>query len=171
MDEDTHRASRDTFRDKKPQVSQDAVEEYYERDVSPGRARSSYQNMSRSSVQVLSDFNGFNSSPDDTPTNLSRRESYEKPGQDIAENMFTEKRNMSVSSTDTSVTESGDNFVSLKNNEAPPYHILTSSQKKVLVYIVSMAGMFSPLSSNIYFPAIGKIANVSIEGRSWQYSC
>ncbi|OCL08714.1 florfenicol exporter [Glonium stellatum] len=40
----------------------------------------------------------------------------------------------------------------------PPYHILTPRQKKQLVYIVSLAGLFSPLSSNIYFPALDTIA-------------
>ncbi|KAK3937506.1 major facilitator superfamily domain-containing protein [Diplogelasinospora grovesii] len=40
----------------------------------------------------------------------------------------------------------------------PPYHIFTTTKKWQLVYIVSLAGLFSPLSSNIYFPALGAIA-------------
>ncbi|KAK3693414.1 major facilitator superfamily domain-containing protein [Podospora appendiculata] len=40
----------------------------------------------------------------------------------------------------------------------PPYHVFTTRQKWQLVYIVSLAGLFSPLSSNIYFPALGAIA-------------
>ncbi|KAK3335215.1 major facilitator superfamily domain-containing protein [Cercophora scortea] len=40
----------------------------------------------------------------------------------------------------------------------PPYHIFTTRQKWQLVYIVSLAGLFSPLSSNIYFPALEAIA-------------
>lgn len=40
----------------------------------------------------------------------------------------------------------------------PPYHISTPRQKKLLVYIVSLAGLFSPLSSNIYTPALDTIA-------------
>ncbi|KAH8676592.1 major facilitator superfamily domain-containing protein [Tricladium varicosporioides] len=40
----------------------------------------------------------------------------------------------------------------------PPYHVFTLAKKKQLVYIVSLAGLFSPLSSNIYFPALGRIA-------------
>ncbi|PVH89914.1 MFS general substrate transporter [Cadophora sp. DSE1049] len=40
----------------------------------------------------------------------------------------------------------------------PPYHVFTLAKKKQLVYIVSLAGLFSPLSSNIYFPALGAIA-------------
>jgi hypothetical protein len=42
-----------------------------------------------------------------------------------------------------------------------PYHVFSTQQKRVLVYIVSLAGLFSPLSSNIYFPALNAIADVS----------
>lgn len=45
--------------------------------------------------------------------------------------------------------------------EPPHYSILTRRQKQTLVYIVSLAAIFSPLSSNIYFPAIDTIAKVS----------
>jgi len=44
----------------------------------------------------------------------------------------------------------------------PPYHIFTLSKKKQMVYIVSLAGLFSPLSSNIYFPALGQISRVQL---------
>jgi hypothetical protein len=44
----------------------------------------------------------------------------------------------------------------------PPYHVFTLAKKKQLVYIVSLAGLFSPLSSNIYFPALGQIAIVRL---------
>ncbi|KAL2849736.1 major facilitator superfamily domain-containing protein [Aspergillus pseudodeflectus] len=40
-----------------------------------------------------------------------------------------------------------------------PYHILSKNQKWNLVIFVSLAGCFSPLSSNIYFPAIDTISN------------
>ncbi|KAL2203372.1 MFS general substrate transporter [Sarocladium strictum] len=40
-----------------------------------------------------------------------------------------------------------------------PYHIFSRRQKWKLVYLVSLAGCFSPLSSNIYFPAISTIAS------------
>jgi hypothetical protein len=43
----------------------------------------------------------------------------------------------------------------------PPHSIFTRKQKKMLVYIVSMAAIFSPLSSNIYFPAVDTISKVS----------
>lgn len=41
----------------------------------------------------------------------------------------------------------------------PPYHILSKAQKWRLVVFVSLAGAFSPLSSNIYFPAIQSISH------------
>ncbi|KAK3392696.1 MFS general substrate transporter [Podospora didyma] len=40
-----------------------------------------------------------------------------------------------------------------------PYHVFTTRKKWQLVYIVSLAGLFSPLSSNIYFPALSAIAD------------
>ncbi|KAK2600014.1 hypothetical protein QQS21_005248 [Conoideocrella luteorostrata] len=40
-----------------------------------------------------------------------------------------------------------------------PYHIFSRCQKWHLVYLVSIAGSFSPLSSNIYFPAIDTISS------------
>lgn len=43
-----------------------------------------------------------------------------------------------------------------------PYHVLSFQSKRHLVYIISFAALFSPLSSNIYFPAIDNIATVSI---------
>ncbi|KAJ6001104.1 hypothetical protein N7481_001513 [Penicillium waksmanii] len=39
-----------------------------------------------------------------------------------------------------------------------PYHILSNKQKWNLVILVSLASSFSPLSSNIYFPAIDTIS-------------
>jgi hypothetical protein len=39
-----------------------------------------------------------------------------------------------------------------------PDYTRTRSQKKQLVYLVSLAAMFSPLSSNIYFPALPAIS-------------
>ncbi|KAK4202915.1 major facilitator superfamily domain-containing protein [Triangularia verruculosa] len=40
----------------------------------------------------------------------------------------------------------------------PPYHVFSRQEKWLLVWIVSFAGLFSPLSSNIYFPALGAIS-------------
>ncbi|KAF2085890.1 MFS general substrate transporter [Saccharata proteae CBS 121410] len=44
------------------------------------------------------------------------------------------------------------------SEQKPPYHVFDHRRKRLLVYIVSLAGLFSPLSSNIYFPALGAIA-------------
>lgn len=41
----------------------------------------------------------------------------------------------------------------------PPYHFMTKQQKWNIVFFVSLAGAFSPLSSNIYFPAIATISH------------
>lgn len=43
----------------------------------------------------------------------------------------------------------------------PVYHIFTRTRKLELVCIVSLAAIFSPLSSNIYFPALGEVSRVS----------
>ncbi|KAL1983994.1 hypothetical protein VTN96DRAFT_9679 [Rasamsonia emersonii] len=45
--------------------------------------------------------------------------------------------------------------------QSPPYHVFSRSRKKQMVYIVSLAALFSPLSSNIYFPALGDVSRVS----------
>jgi hypothetical protein len=43
----------------------------------------------------------------------------------------------------------------------PPYHVLPLAKKKTLMYIAAISGMFSSLSANIYFPALGQISRVS----------
>lgn len=43
----------------------------------------------------------------------------------------------------------------------PPYHVFPRSRKLQMVCIVSLAAIFSPLSSNIYFPALSEISRVS----------
>lgn len=52
--------------------------------------------------------------------------------------------------------------------ESPPYHVFSRSRKKQLVYIISLAALFSPLSSNIYFPALGDVSRVSDRCTSFQ---
>jgi hypothetical protein len=42
-----------------------------------------------------------------------------------------------------------------------PYHVYSSKQKWVVVVLVGVAGLFSGLSSNIYFPSLDAIARVS----------
>lgn len=41
-----------------------------------------------------------------------------------------------------------------------PHHIFDRRKKRRLVWLISLAAMFSPLSSNIYFPALPEIAEV-----------
>jgi len=40
----------------------------------------------------------------------------------------------------------------------PPWSIFTVPQKRFIVLMVAMAGFFSPLSANIYFPALNTLA-------------
>lgn len=42
-----------------------------------------------------------------------------------------------------------------------PYHSFSKGKKLGLAYLVSLAAVFSPLSSNIYFPALNNISAVS----------
>ena len=47
-----------------------------------------------------------------------------------------------------------------------PYTVFTKLQKRWIIFLVAFAGMFSPLSSFIYYPAITSIAkdlNTSVE--------
>ncbi|KAF7907514.1 uncharacterized protein EAF01_005100 [Botrytis porri] len=66
----------------------------------------------------------------------------------------------------SAVTSSANSVYVVKQElEQPPYHIFSMAKKRQLVYIVSLAGLFSPLSSNIYFPALKEIStdfNVSL---------
>lgn len=63
----------------------------------------------------------------------------------------------------TSFVEPGDgkNEVRLSIQPEKPYHVYTSSQKWMVVVLISAAGLFSGLSSNIYFPSLDAIAKVS----------
>lgn len=42
---------------------------------------------------------------------------------------------------------------------SPPYSIFTISQKRLIVFLTAYTTMFSPLSSFIYYPAIGSLAS------------
>lgn len=57
---------------------------------------------------------------------------------------------------------SGDEGTAVQELEPePPYHVFTKKQKWVVIVIIGAAGLFSGLSSNIYFPALDTIARVS----------
>ncbi|KAL2880629.1 hypothetical protein SGCOL_004003 [Colletotrichum sp. CLE4] len=54
---------------------------------------------------------------------------------------------------------SGDEGTAIQELEPePPYHVFTKKQKWVVIVIIGVAGLFSGLSSNIYFPALDTIA-------------
>jgi hypothetical protein len=101
-------------------------------------------NYNRHSMQVFADFQHF-----DSPRNSRGETHYDEP-----------------SSPTEKISSSASSIYSLdKSLPDPPYHVFTLAKKKQLVYIVSLAGLFSPLSSNIYFPALGQISrdlNVSL---------
>lgn len=61
----------------------------------------------------------------------------------------------------TSSTSSNSFNLEKQDPPSPPYHVFTRSRKLQMVCIVSLAAIFSPLSSNIYFPALGTISKVS----------
>ncbi len=44
----------------------------------------------------------------------------------------------------------------------PPYHVFTKAQKRIVVGIIGVAGLFSGLSSNIYFPSQDAIAKARL---------
>jgi hypothetical protein len=78
-------------------------------------------------------------------------------------NAGKEELELSGSASSASSTYS---FSLEKKLPEPPYHVFTLAKKRQMVYIVSLAGLFSPLSSNIYFPALSQIATVSRNSKS-----
>ncbi|KAL9035177.1 MAG: hypothetical protein Q9180_005000 [Flavoplaca navasiana] len=51
-------------------------------------------------------------------------------------------------------------------SQEDPYSVFSNSEKRWIVFLIAMAGFFSPLSANIYFPAINYLArdlSVSLE--------
>ncbi|XMA13313.1 hypothetical protein WAI453_006104 [Rhynchosporium graminicola] len=97
----------------------------------------------RQSIPVFADFNNFES-PRGSRTRILGRD-----GRDLKNTSFRPEYVRSKASSSYSLD---------KALPEPPYHVFTLAKKKQLVYIVSFAGLFSPLSSNIYFPALGQIA-------------
>ncbi|KAH8689006.1 major facilitator superfamily domain-containing protein [Talaromyces proteolyticus] len=83
-------------------------------------------------------------------------------------NLETESCNRDVERKLTQTTDTSDQLnkedeelgasASSKQIDQQPYHIFSRKRKKQMVYIVSFAALFSPLSSNIYFPALGDVS-------------
>lgn len=67
----------------------------------------------------------------------------------------TDERTLNISSPGSINLES-------QTSVSSTYHVFTRSRKLQMVCIVSLAAIFSPLSSNIYFPALGMISKVSL---------
>lgn len=53
-------------------------------------------------------------------------------------------------------------FDSKGGQDAELYHVFSHRMKWAIVILIGVAGLFSGLSSNIYFPALDAIAQVSI---------
>ncbi|KAI4232554.1 MAG: hypothetical protein LQ349_004926, partial [Xanthoria aureola] len=54
----------------------------------------------------------------------------------------------------------------ISHSQEAPYSVFTKPEKRWIILLVAMAGFFSPLSANIYFPAINYLArdlSVSLE--------
>lgn len=52
------------------------------------------------------------------------------------------------------------------NSQEAPYSVFTKFEKRWILFLVALAGFFSPVSANIYFPAINYLArdlSVSLE--------
>jgi hypothetical protein len=102
----------------------------------------------RQSILVFADFNNFES-----PRGSRSQRIAERDDEDLED----------AGPLPDCVRSSASSSYSLdKALPEPPYNVFTLAKKKQLVYIVSLAGLFSPLSSNIYFPALGQIATVRL---------
>lgn len=117
---------------------------HYRRQTAPARP----SGWNRQSILLFADFNNFESPRGSQSQRRAEREDdseYGSPPESPSdERQFS---SASIYSLDKKLPE-------------PPYHVFSLAKKKQMVYIVSLAGLFSPLSSNIYFPALGQISKV-----------
>jgi hypothetical protein len=85
---------------------------------------------------------------------------------DASSNPFDEANSMERAGFDDSKTEKGGFHDSQLPDKPPapepPYHIFKKSEKWTVVAIIGVAGLFSGLSSNIYFPSLDAIATVRV---------
>ncbi|KAF7864300.1 uncharacterized protein EAF02_010268 [Botrytis sinoallii] len=88
------------------------------------------------------------------PNHPRTRDSFEGDIE-ISTEFFDDKEHLDSSAVTSSANSV---YVAKQELEEPPYHIFSMAKKRQLVYIVSLAGLFSPLSSNIYFPALKEIS-------------
>ena len=108
-----------------------------------------YDNYTRHGSVTFTDISNF-SSPRESRLNCTRqtqdhsRDSSRRPPSEINSSAS------SVYDLDKKIPE----------RPEPPYHVFSTSRQNAMLYLASIAGIFSSLSSNIYFPALGIIANV-----------
>jgi hypothetical protein len=57
--------------------------------------------------------------------------------------------------------EGGTEMTTVPSLAPAQYSIFTLRERQAIVALVSLAGLFSPLTANIYFPSIPLIATVS----------
>ena len=115
------------------------------------RSRIPSRAWNRHSIQILADFQDLGG-PDESRGEGSSEVDEEE--QESKQSKVTHKQTFSTNSFQSSI------YPNDKALPEPPYHVFSQAKKKQLVYIVSLAGLFLPLSSNIYFPALGQIATV-----------
>lgn len=65
----------------------------------------------------------------------------------------------SIANADTALEKGADVEPARTNDSQTPYSVFTTSQKRYIVFSASWAGFFSPVSSQIYFPALNSIAD------------
>ena len=114
------------------------------RQTAPARAHG----WNRQSILLFADFNKFESPRGSRAQQRADQEDDSDYGSSL--NSPSTERHFSKASID----------ILEKKLPEPPYHVFSLAKKKQLVYIVSLAGLFSPVSSNIYFPALGQISKV-----------
>lgn len=135
LDEPTS-ISRITFAQDQEQVRpQDIRTSFYNGWVMARKSRIPSRAWNRQSILVFVDFNNFES-----PRGSRLQRIAERDDEDLED---TDPRPDCIRSSASSSYSLG------KALPEPPYHVFTLAKKKQLVYIVSLAGLFSPLSSNI----------------------
>lgn len=108
-----------------------------------------YDGYTRHSSVTFADISNF-STPRGSRSNLVR------PTQDYSRDS-SRRPSLEINSSASSFY---DLDKKLPERPEPPYHVFSSSRQQAMLYLASIAGIFSSLSSNIYFPALGIIANV-----------
>lgn len=108
------------------------------------------QHNSETGPQDRSERSSYSSHTGDWPSSSSSTTTLTQSGQEPSDDLDWCKTSEKTrqGSSDTLVDE--------------PYHIFSRGKKLRLICLVSFAALFSPLSSNIYFPALGAISRVGL---------